>query len=282
MPASLNVFKQAYLAWDRDHASYFAGAISYGAIFSLAPLLIVILAITSRIYGADSTQQAFLIQLQSVVGPESAEFIQSMLDKANLASTSGIAFIVGITLTLVGSIGVFRKLKQAVDLIWDEPKTAQTVLQYLGRYSVLFLLVLLSSVLLLGALIVSALITRSNAYLSQLIGFQTTWPLALANAGVSFCLITAFFGILFKALPNTSIPWRRIWPAAFTTALLFSLGKFALALYLRKSGATSAYGAAGSLAVLLIWIYYAAQVFLYGIELVKVQELAKSKTFFSV
>lgn len=282
MLASLNVFKQAYLSWDRDHASYLAGAISYGAIFSLAPLLIVILAIVSSVYGADSTQQAFLAQLQSLLGADSAAFIKDLLEKGNLASRSGFAFVIGIGLTLIGSIGVFRQLKQAIDIIWDEPEKKQTIWHFIGRYSFLFILVFLSSGLLIASLLVSTVVSQGNNYLSQLIGFQTSWPLSLANALISFGLITAMFGILFKALPEAHIPWRRIWPAAAITAFLFNIGKFALALYLSRSSVGSAYGAAGSFAVLLIWIYYASQIFLYGVELVKVQERAQSKGFFSV
>lgn len=272
------LLKQAFLAWRRDHASYLAAAISYHAIFSLAPLFIIVLAITGAIYGRESTQQQFITLLQDFIGRDSAILIQQLLEKADLGSRSGTAFVVGVVLTLIGSIGVFKQLQQAVTMIWKGPIKKRTIKMRITRYLLLFVLVLVSSLLLIASLITSAVISKTGIALSLFLGLDAPWILSLTNTIASLGLITLLFAILFRTLPDTPVlEWRKIFPAAVCTAILFNIGKYAIGLYLGRSSIGSAYGAAGSLVALLIWVFYAAQIFLYGIELVKVQHSLPKK-----
>ncbi|MBP9762539.1 YihY/virulence factor BrkB family protein [Patescibacteria group bacterium] len=275
--AILPLLKQAGLAWKRDHASYLAAAISYHAIFSLAPLFIIVLAITGAIYGQESTQQQFVSVLRDFIGQDSALLIQQLLEKADLGSRSGSALLIGGVLTVIGSIGVFKQLQEAVSIIWKAPIKQRTLLHQASRYLLLFLLVLLASGLLIASLVISAIISEGGRTLSAWVGVEAPFVLSAANSLTSLALITTLFAILFRTLPDVGkLDWQKIWPAALVTALLFNVGKFLIGLYIGHSTISSVYGAAGSLIALLVWIFYAAQIFLYGIELVKVQHLKPS------
>ncbi len=271
------LLKQAFLAWRQDHASYLAAAISYHAIFSLAPLFIIILAITGVIYGQETSQQQFQALLQQYIGQDSANAVQQLLVQANISARSGTAFVVGLVLTVVGSIGVFKQLQEAVTIIWKSPQKHQGWKHSVARYSLLFILVLVSSALLIASLIVSALISQGSGVFSRAIGIEFPWLLSLLNTLASLGLVTVLFAILFRILPDAPVRWKTIWPAALFTAVLFNIGKSAIGVYLGRGTIGSAYGAAGSLVVLLVWIFYAAQIFLYGIELVKVQHHPSSR-----
>ncbi len=273
--SSLSLLKAAFLEWKRDHASYLAAAISYYAIFSLAPLLIIVLAITGAVYGQASTQSQFIVLLQDYVGRDSALTIQQLLSKADLGTRSGTAFAVGLVLTLVGSIGVFARLQEAVTIIWKEKTKKRPLKETIAQYLLRFLLVLVSSVLLISSLIISAVISKGGALLGQAIGLELHWLLSALNQVVSLAMIIVLFAILFRSLPEAEVAWRSVWKAAIFTGALFNIGKYAIGFYLGHSSTASAYGAAGSLIALLIWIFYAAQLFLYGVELVKVQSTQK-------
>ncbi len=269
--AILLLLKQAFLAWKRDHASYLAAAISYHALFSLAPLFIIILAVAGTIYGQESSQQQLFGLLQGYVGQDSANAVQQLLQQADLASRSGTALVVGIALTLVGSIGVFNKLQEAVTIIWNAPPKKRGWKHQLVRSLLLFTLVLVSSAFLIASLLISTILSQGGLWLTHLIGFEAHWLLSITNAVASLGLMTALFALLFRVLTDAPLVWRKIWPAALITALLFNLGKFAIGFYLGQASIGSVYGAAGSLVVMLVWIFYASQIFLYGVEVVKAQ-----------
>lgn len=263
--------KQAGRAWIADHASYLAAAVAYHAIFSLAPLLIVMLSIVGLIYQQGSTQNEFYQGIRSLVGSDAAELIRNMLEGGKVVAQSRIAFLIGVGLTLLGSIGVFGQLQQAIHLIWKTEPPKLTIKSFLKRQLSLFFLVVISSLLLIVSLATSAILTRWNNFFAAYVQIAS-WVIQLTHLIVSFGLIFFLFAVLFKALPSTKIPWRTVWFPTFVTALLFTLGKYLLALYLGRGAVTSVYGAAGSLAGLLVWIFYATQIFLYGAELVKVAQ----------
>lgn len=212
--------------------------------------------------------------LRDFIGQDSALLIQQLLEKADLASRSGSALLIGGILTAIGSIGVFKQLQEAVSIIWKSPVKHRSLLHQVGRYCLLFLLVLLASGLLIASLVISAVISEGGKTISTWVGVEAPLVLSLANSLASLALITTLFAILFRTLPDVGkLDWRKIWPAALVTALLFNIGKFLIGLYIGHSSISSVYGAAGSLIALLVWIFYAAQIFLYGVELVKVQHL---------
>ena len=269
MPSFFDSLKRAYREWKKDRAAYLAAAISYYALFSIAPFLLIALAIASFIYG-QSSRTEILQLLNTFFGAELASSIQQLLAHASLSAQSGVAFIIGIILTLIGSIGLFEQLREAVAIIWKIPNRERTWRQEIQHYTGLFLVVFAGCGVLMSLLVISALVSRGSLFLSHLFDIESLRLLFIGNAILSFTIATGTFAILFKILPERNIPWSLVWVPALFTSFLFSIGKFVFGFYMSHSSLTSAYGAAGSLVALLFWIYYAVQLFLYGVELVKV------------
>lgn len=263
-----NQIKGAFRAWREDHASYLAAAVAYHAIFSLAPLFLVLLAIIEFAYQG-SSRETVLSFIGSYTGADVANLLEQLLSARDRTSESVIALIFGIALTLFGSIGVFKQLKQAVNLIWSAQPPKCSWPQKIIRYAALFALVLLTAALVIASLVSSAILSQGTAVVSRYIGVSLASLLPYAHAIVAFALTSVLFGVLLKILPDARIRWTSVWMPALITTLLFNIGKFALGFYLGHTATASAFGAAGSLVALLIWIFYGAQIFLFGVELVK-------------
>lgn len=269
MKQILRLFKQAANAWRHDHASYLAAGISYNAIFSLAPLLLVVFAIVGVLYRRSDTEHQFFTLMEHFIGRDAATLIQGAIThSAAFTDKSGLAFAIGIVLVLLGSMGVFKRLQEAVNMIWHVPPPPRSWRLLVKRQASLFLLVLCTSALMILSLGTSALLTWGGSLLAGIIG-SSPLLLAILHLLVSFGLLTLLFGLLLKLLPEAHPTWRSVWLAAIVTAALFSIGRYLIGVYIAHSSVGSAYGAAGSLVVLLIWIFYAAQIFLFGVELVK-------------
>ncbi len=266
---SFHDLKAAFRAWRADQASYLAAAISYHAVFSLAPLLIVALGIAGALYGQADNQAAFLRLIADFFGPQTAGLVTSLLEQQRFAAQSGWAVLIGIGITLFGAINGVQRLREGVNLLWDAPKRQRTAWEKVLHYLLLLFLLGATGILLLASLLASAILTRSNGFLSTHLGIDLVWLLPIGNAVLSLGVITVLFAGIFKYLPDTRVPWRAVWPAAFLTAVLFNIGKFVIGFYLGRSSVGSLYGAAGSLAVFLVWVFYEAQIFLYGVEVVK-------------
>ena len=269
--AFLTSIKRAGIAWQKDHASYLAAAIAYHAIFSLAPLLIVMLAVAGWLYGGEASHQALSSVLQGFVGNDATKVIEDLLQKSAASSQGQFAVIFGGILTLVGSIGVFSQLRQAVNLIWGVEPPKSSIKTWLKRQAGLFVLVISASILFVASVTTTALLERLGGWLA----FHFMIPETVLGAThfiTAFAIVTGLFALLFKALPETRVPWKTVWFPAFFTAVLFTIGKYLIGLYLARGSVQSVYGAAGSFAGLLIWMFYAAQIFLYGIELTKVRQ----------
>lgn len=265
------LLKKTFQAWRQDKASYLAAAIAYYTVFSLAPLLIVLLAIAGIVFDNARTHQELFTTISQSVGPEAASYIESMLAAAVRATDNRLAFIIGGLLTLAGSVGLFGQIRTAMNIIWHVPPKQRTWLPWLQYNLLLFLIVILSGMLFIVSLITSTILSWSSTYIAYFLG-GSALLLSFIHSIASFGLITLLFALLFKALPDTYVSVKYAFLSAVFTAVLFTIGKFFIGLYLSQSGITSAYGAAGSFAVILVWIYYAAQLFLYGAELVKVQQ----------
>lgn len=267
--------KKAAVAWRKDHAPYLAAAVAYHAIFSLSPLLIVILSIVGIFYNTAATQEEVQHAFQAMLGRDSAELIQNMLQGGKIAAQSKFALAIGTALTFLGSIGVFGQLQQAVHLIWQVQTPKLTIARFLKRQFLLFGLVIGTSILLVVSLVSGAVISAWSERLGSILS-SSGWLLTVIQGVVSFGITYALFAFLLYALPAAKLHWRAVWLPALITNILFTIGKSALAFYLGHGSATSIYGAAGSFAGLLIWIFYVAQIFLFGVELVKVREETKS------
>ena len=265
------ILKEAGSDWMEDQASTLGAALAYYTVFSLAPLLIIAIAIAGLVFGQEAAQGQIFEQLRGLLGEASAKAMQDMVQDANAKPATGVvATLIGVVTLLFGASGVFGQLQTSLNAIWDvEPKPGRGILGLVRDRILSFGFILVVGFLLL----VSLLLTAAVALVAQWFGGMLPAMETLAqilNFVVSLAVITLLFAMIFKFLPDAKIAWHDVWIGAFITALLFTVGKFALGLYLGKSGVGSSYGAAGSLIVLLLWVYYSSQILFFGAEFTQV------------
>lgn len=265
----LDILKSTVRGYVGDNALSRGAAIAYYTAFSLVPALIIAIAAASFVFGYQAAQGAILAQLGGLVGETSASAIQAMIQSASNQGSGTIASFVGVASLLVTATGVFTEMQSALNAIWRvEPRTA--TLSHLVRARVASLgLVPALGFLLLVSLILRAAIEACHSYLDT---FFPAMRILLegANFVVSFGLITILLAAIYKVLPDKSIAWRDVAAGAVATAFLFTVGKHLISLYLGSSGVTTSYGATDALLIILIWVYYSAQIFLLGAEFTKV------------
>lgn len=269
----LGLLKETFSEWSEDHAPRLGAALAYYTIFSIAPLLIIVIFVLSNVWVSQGYDvQADLIrQISAQVGPEAAQAIGDMLENAATNAAEGILpTVLGIVALLVGATTVFSQLQAALNTIWEiRPKPGRALKGLVMSRLLSFGLILTIGFLLLVSLVLSTALAALGKYAADLLpGAATLWR--ILELGVSFSIVTLLFAMIYRYLPDVEIAWRDVWMGAAVTALLFTLGKYALGLYLGRSTTTSAYGAAGSFIVLLLWVYYSAQIFFFGAEFTQV------------
>ncbi len=264
------LFKETFQEWNEDRAPRLAAALSYYTTFSIAPFLIVVIAIAGLAFGTEAVQGRLDEQIQGLVGREGADVIQEVISNARRPSESIPATIIGIVTLLLGAGGVFGQLQDALNTVWGvEPKPGRGILATIKDRFISFSMVLGVGFLLLVSLVISTVLSSVHSYFLGLMpGAEVL--LQIINFAVSFGVITLLFAMIYKILPDVKIEWRDVWTGAAFTALLFTIGKYALGLYLGNSGVASTYGAAGSLVIILLWIFYSAQILLFGAEFTQV------------
>ena len=260
--------------WQKDQAARMAAALAYYATFSLAPLLVLVLAIAGLVGGRDAAQGLVMAQIQDLVGEEGKEFVQSMIENAAATPTGVTASILGSVTLLVGALGAFNELQNALDRIWDvEPKPitrwSLRVQRFIFKRLLSFSLVLGIGFLLLISLVISAALSALSEYLGRIPLFSELM-LQILHLIISLGLITFLFAMIFKFIPDVEIRWRNVWLGAAITAILFTIGKTLIGIYLGQAEVSSTFGAAGSLAVLMIWVYYSSQILFLGAEFTQV------------
>lgn len=265
------LFVKAAKAWVDDFAPSMGAAISYYTMFSLAPLLIIVIAMAGAVFGREAVQGQIVAQLSGLIGPQGAEFVESIVAAAANSDKGLVAGLISLGVLIIGATTVFAELQSALDRIWHVPEAKKPQ----GIWAILRAR-LLSFGLILGLvflLMVSLAVSTATAALGTWMGGQFPgWEATMyaVNMAVSIGFSTLLFAMIFKLMPTTPIAWRDVWVGAFVTAILFEVGKLLISLYLGKSSVTESFAAAGSLVVLLAWVYYAAQIFLLGAEFTKV------------
>ncbi|MBE9042721.1 YihY/virulence factor BrkB family protein [Oscillatoriales cyanobacterium LEGE 11467] len=264
------LIREAFQEWQKDKASRLAAALAYYTVFSLAPLLIIAIALVGAIFGEEAARGEIVGQIQGLVGLEGAKVVETAIENANKPDTGNVASIISVVVLLFGASGVFAQLQEALNTIWDVKAKPKTGIWGLVRKRILsFSAVLGIAFLLLVSLVVSAVLSILGHYASGLLpGADFLWQ--ILNIAVSLGFITVLFALMFKYLPDVKIQWSDVWVGAAITAALFTIGKFALGLYLGGGSFGSAYGAAGSLIVFLSWVYYSAQILFFGSEFTQV------------
>jgi membrane protein len=260
-----------------DKGFKMAASLSYYTVFSLAPILIIIIAIAGLVYGEEAARGQIVGQMQGLIGKDGATFIELMIKGASSQSTGIIAAIVGIVVLLFGSLGVFLELQESLNIIWGiEQRPGRGIWGIIKNRLLSFSIVAGTGFLLLVSLTVNALISVLEKYLGST--FPVLLPvIQIINILVSFIIFGILFGSIFYILPDAVIRWRYIWIGALSTSALFSLGKYLIGMYLGSSSYASTYGAAASLAILLIWIYYSGLLLYLGAEFTQVYRIRYGK-----
>lgn len=260
----------AFGNWLADYAPSMGAALAYYTVFSIAPLLVIVIAAAALIFGQDAAQAAIIGQASGLIGENGATAIESMLASAQKPREGMIAGALGIVILIVGATSVFAELETNLNRVWKvEPDKGSGLWHFLRTRLLAFGMVLAIGFLLIVSLAVGAGLAAWGRYWSGWFGGLEIL-LQAADFVVSVTVITVLFAMIYKFIPRAPIRWRDVWIGALVTSLLFSLGKFLIGIYIGKAGVESSYGAAGALAVILIWVYYSAQIFLLGAEFTKV------------
>jgi membrane protein len=259
--------RDSVAAWLADFAPSMGAAIAYYTAFSIAPLLVIVITIAGVFFGTEAASGYLYAQMADLLGPKGAATVQEMVNRAGTTDEGVIAPIIGVILLLVGATTVFAELQNDLDRIWKAPAAKQkTGLWNLLRRRVLSLGLVVS----IGfVMLVSLVFSAALAALSKWWGgfFENfAWLLRILDFAVSLTLISVMFALMYKILPRVKIGWHDVWVGAIATALLFTVGKFLLGLYIGRSNVASNFGAAGSFVVVLLWVYFSAQIFLLGAE----------------
>jgi len=268
LKALRTILTQAMKEWFDDNAPRVGAALAFYAIFAIAPLFVICIAVAGLIFGEDAARGQLLNQAKGIVGEEGGKALQAMVVSAAEPKSGLIATSIGLVMMILGAIGLFSELKAALNIIWNvKPRPDLTWRDFIKERLLSFAMVIIMAIILLAMLVASATLSAMTSYFNDS-PFAYFGP--LGNTLLTFTVITLVFAMIYRYLPDAKIAWSDVWLGAVITAVLFSAGNYAIAIYLGRSALSSAYGAAGSLAALLLWLYYAAQVFLAGAEITQV------------
>lgn len=253
-------------AWIDHRAASKGAALAFYTLFSMTPILMLVIAVVGYFFGEDAAQGQIMAQISGQIGPNGAQTIQALLAASRDATSGIVASVIATLLIIIGATSVFTELKTSLDEIWGCNQTSQTPVGGLIKTRLLsFALILILALLLVASLVANAVFGVLENYA---VGIWSHFAelFSLLSSLVSFGVIACLFAVIYKTLPALPLPWSDVWIGAAFTALFFSLGKYAIGLYLSNSGISSIFGAAGSLIALLLWIYYSAQIFFLGAE----------------
>ena len=266
----VSLLREVIRQWQEDRAVAHGAALAYYTIFSLAPLLLLVIAIVGLVFGRKAAQGQLMGQIQGMMGPDGARMIEGMIAKASRPASGIVATAMSLATMLLGASGVFGQLQSSLNLILRAPPSRRSGMRGAVRQrAATFGLVLAMGGLLLVSVALSAVVTALHGLIAQHLPFVSV-VIPPLNLALSFLVATALFALLYKALPQANLAWRDVWLGAGVTSILFALGKGGIGLYLGRAGSHSVYGAAGSLVIVLLWVYYSAQILFLGAEFTEV------------
>jgi membrane protein len=266
----VRLLRETFKEWQEDNASRIAAALAYYAVFSISPLLVIAIAIAGTFFGQEAAQEQIAQKITALVGEDGVQPVLMALNNMNQPKIRGVASLISIGVLLIGASGFFAQLQDALNTVWKvKPQPGQGIWIFIRKRVASFLMVLAMGFLLILSLVLSAVVAALSKYrVDSLPGSAILWE--NLDLIISLGLMTFIFGLMFKYVPDAKIVWKDVFVGAVITAVLFLFGKFLLGVYLSKGSLGSAYGAAGSLIVLLAWIYYSAQIILLGAEFTQV------------
>lgn len=264
------IVKETVSDWSDDNASRLAAALACYTLLSIAPLLVLSVAVAGLAFGEEAARGQIVGQIGAIVGTEAGSAVQTIAANANKPAAGVLSTIVGVLVLLFGASGVFNELVNALNAIWEvEAKPNQGIWGFIRHRFFSFAMVLAVAFLLLVSLVVSAALAAAGKFFEQYLpGGEVVWQ--VVNFVVGLAVTTLLFASIFKVIPDVVIRWRDAWIGGLFTAVLFALGKLALGLYIGKSGTTSSFGVAGSLVALVLWVYYSSQILFLGAEFTQV------------
>jgi membrane protein len=269
--------KQAFTRWNDHNAGRLGAALAFYSLLSLAPLLLFVVSMIAIVYGQKHAQAWILAQVSSMVGAHGASMIESVLQHTRQSVSMSLAGAVGIITLLFGASGVVNELHSGLNTIWDVPATTTSVWKDLAKSRLFaFGMVIAIGFVMLISLILSTAMAAVVKYFNELIPVPGVL-LEMFNFVLSIYVIAFLFALIFKYVPDTEVAWREVWSGALFTSLLFTFGKMAVGFYLGRASVGSAYGAAGSLVAVVVWVYYSAQIFYYGAEVTWVHAQAQKQ-----
>jgi membrane protein len=264
------VFKNSFIGFSNDKVMKMASSLAYYTVFSLAPLLIIIISLSGIFLGKDAAEGKVYAQLENFVGSNTALQLQEMIKNASLSGKSDVAVAIGIITLVIGATTVFAQIQDSINSIWGlKSKPKNGLLEFLRNRVLSFSVIIGLGFLLLVSLTLSALIDGFSNVLQTRFPDITVVFFYIVNLILTLLITAVIFGAIFKVLPDAKIKWKDVTAGAISTAVLFMLGKFAISYYIRKSHVGSTYGAAGSLVILLLWVYYSAIILYFGAEFTK-------------
>jgi membrane protein len=267
---AFSLLREAVSAWSDDHAPSMGAALAYYTVFSIAPMLVIAIAVAGLVFGAEAARGEIVEQLRGLMGEQGAQAVEALVQSAAKPHEGIVATAVAVCVLLVGATSVFVELQSALDRIWHAPeKTREGLWAVLRSRLLSFGMILGLGFLLTVSLVLSAVVSALGKVWGPHLGAWLLVAEAL-NFVIGLGLVTVLFAMIYKLMPNVPVRWRDVWTGAAVTALLFTIGKVLIGLYIGRSGVTSSFGAAGSLVVLLLWVYYSAQIFLLGAEFTRV------------
>lgn len=261
------MLKETYQGWSKDGASRLAAALAYYAAVSIAPLLVLVIAIVGAVFGADAARRELIGTVTSFMGQDGAEFIKLVVENADEPAIGGIASLLSLGVLLWGATNVFAQLQESLNIIWNvRVKPKNGVMNFIRHRILSFGMVIVIGFLLLISLALSTVLSSLAGSFDSLPGPVVVW--GVVNWLVSFAMTTFLFALIYKVLPDVQVAWRDVWIGAAFTALLFTIGKSLLGIYLGNQG--TSYGIAGSVVVFLLWVFYSAQILFFGAEFTEV------------
>lgn len=273
------IISTTFINFNNDNGLKFSASLAYYTIFSIAPLLILVISLAGIFFGDAAASNRLYPQIAHYVGNAPALQIQGILKNLQLSGKSGIAAVIGVITLFIGASGIFLEIQDSLNRIWNvKAKPKRSWLKFIQNRLLSFLLIIVLGLLLLLSLIVNIVLTSVGNWIEHFMHSVTSLLIKGFNLGATFIIISFLFGIIFKFLPDVKIKWKDVRSGAFFTAVLFMLGQYAINLYLQYTAKSSVYGAAGSILIVLVWIYYTAAILYIGAEYTQVYaEAAGSK-----
>jgi len=265
-----DLLSETYKEWRKNNAQTLGAALAFYATFSIAPMLIIVIAVFGVILGKETVQVEILRRTQDLIGTQGADAVGKMISAAYRPGSGLSATIIGILVIVIGSTSALVMLKQALNIMWGvETASKGSVWNLIKGRLLSFIMILVIGLLLILSMMVSVALSFVSGFLANWVPVPIFF-IQMSDWGLSILLVTLLFAMMFKILPDVRIPWSDVWVGSIFTTILFTLGKFLFVLYLARSSISSAYGAASSLAIILMWVYYSAQVLFFGAQLTQV------------